>query len=69
MAKIVFLGDDPDLIYLAKRTLEKEGYKVVEARSGENLEKLGEEKPDLVLWHLSMPLRLEEIKKAVKLFL
>lgn len=55
MARIMVVDDEPDIVYLTKIILEKEGYGVVEALSGEEcLEKLKKEKPDLILLDVMM---------------
>lgn len=55
MTKIMIVDDEQDIIFLISKILEKEGYEVVGAISGEEcLEKLREEKPDLILMDLSL---------------
>lgn len=55
MAKILFVDDEPDLIFLVSKMLEKEGYDVATARSGEEcLEILKKKKPDLILLDIMM---------------
>ncbi len=54
--KIMVVDDEPDIVYVVRKMLEKGGYEVVEANSGEEaLEKLKKEKPDLVLLDIMMP--------------
>jgi CheY-like chemotaxis protein len=56
MAKILLVDDEPDIVYLVKRFLEKGGYDVVEAYGGEEaLKKTRKERPDLVLLDIMMP--------------
>ncbi len=56
MATIMLVDDEPDILYLVSKMLEKEGYEVVTARSGdEALEKLKGVKPDLMLLDVMMP--------------
>lgn len=56
MKKILVVDDEPDVTFLVKQMLGKEGFKVVEANSGEEaLEKISYEKPDLVLLDIMMP--------------
>jgi len=56
MTKIMLVDDEPDVIYLVKKILEKKGYEVVEIYSGkECLERVEEEKPDLILLDIMMP--------------
>ncbi len=55
MAKILFVDDEPDLIFLVTKMLKKEGYGVATAYSGEEcLEILKKEKPDLILLDVMM---------------
>lgn len=54
--KIMVVDDEPDIVYVVSKMLEKEGYEVVGAASGEEaLDKLNEEKPDLILLDVMMP--------------
>lgn len=56
MNKILIIDDEPDIVYLVRLILEKEGYEVIEANSGtEGLEVAKEEKPDLILLDVMMP--------------
>ena len=56
MARILLVDDEPDIVTLSKNLLEKAGYEVVVARNGkECLEKLKEEKFDLILLDVMMP--------------
>ncbi len=56
MTKIMLVDDEPDIRYLMKRKLEREQYEVVEADSGnECLNKIKQEKPDLILLDIMMP--------------
>jgi GAF domain-containing protein/CheY-like chemotaxis protein len=53
---ILVIDDDPDFRDLARRTLEREGYTVVEAHNGRvGLARLGEVTPGVVLLDLMMP--------------
>ncbi len=50
MARILVVDDEPEIVFLAKMILEKEGHEVVVASdSTECFEKLKTEKPDLIL--------------------
>lgn len=54
--KIMTVDDEPDIRFLVRRILEKAGYEVIEAGSGEEcLEKLKKERPDLILLDIMMP--------------
>ena len=56
MARILIVDDEPDIIMIAKNMLEKADYETDEARDGEEcLEKLKEEKFDLILLDVMMP--------------
>jgi CheY-like chemotaxis protein len=53
---VLVVDDDPDFRDLARRTLEREGYAVVEADNGRAaLERLRESAPGVVLLDLMMP--------------
>ena len=55
-AKILVVDDDPDIIKATKRVLEARSYQVVTALNGEEcLERIREERPDLVILDLLMP--------------
>jgi CheY-like chemotaxis protein len=54
--KIMVVDDEPDIVYVVRSILEKAGYEVVGANSGEEaLDRLMEENPDLVLLDVMMP--------------
>lgn len=56
MARIMTVDDEPDVRFVIREILEKDGHKVIEAGSGrECLQKLREEKPDLILLDVMMP--------------
>jgi CheY-like chemotaxis protein len=56
MAKIMLVDDEPDIVFLIKRILEKGGHEVVEAYNGvEALKGTKEENPDLLLRDIMMP--------------
>jgi hypothetical protein len=53
---LLVVDDDPQVRGMMRRQLEKEGYTVTEAVNGrEGLERLAENRPDLVLLDLMMP--------------
>jgi CheY-like chemotaxis protein len=55
-AKILVVDDDPDIIKATRRVLESRGYRVIAALNGEEcLEKIQEERPDLIILDLLMP--------------
>jgi len=54
--KILLVDDDPDLIKAMQTILESQRYRVIPARNGlEALERVGEERPDLIILDLLMP--------------
>lgn len=56
MKKVMTVEDDNDTRKVIKLILEKEGYKIIEARDGkECLKKLKKETPDLILMDIMMP--------------
>jgi CheY-like chemotaxis protein len=69
MAKILLVDDEADIVTLTRAMLERADYEVVVARNGkECLEKLKEEKIDLVLLDVMMPGGLDgwEVCKKIK---
>lgn len=56
MSKILVVDDEPDVVSLLKMRLESAGYEVITASNGEEgLQRAIEEKPDLVLLDIIMP--------------
>jgi CheY-like chemotaxis protein len=56
MGKIMVVDDEPDIVLLFKKLLEKGGHEVIEAYSGEEcIDKVKGEKPDLILLDIMMP--------------
>jgi DNA-binding response OmpR family regulator len=56
MERVLIIDDEPDYIKVVETILEKEGYDVIPATSGkEGLDKLTEERPDLILLDIMMP--------------
>jgi CheY-like chemotaxis protein len=56
MTKIMLVDDEPDVIYLIKKILEREGYEVSEVYNGKDcLERVEGENPDLILLDVMMP--------------
>jgi CheY-like chemotaxis protein len=57
LAKILLVDDEPDIRFLTKRMLEKEGHSVTEAENGEMALRMlqKEDKPDLILLDVRMP--------------
>ncbi|MFH0732929.1 MAG: response regulator [Candidatus Omnitrophota bacterium] len=66
--KILVVDDEPDIVELLKRFLEKKGYEVTGAHSGnEALKSLEKQKADLVLLDMKMPgLNGAEVAKIAK---
>lgn len=55
MAVILLVDDEPEIRFLTRRMLEKEGHEVMEAANGsEAMERLNK-KPDLILLDVMMP--------------
>ena len=55
-SRILVVDDDPDIIRATTKVLESQGYRVIAALNGEEcLEKIGEERPDLIIMDLLMP--------------
>ena len=55
-ARIMIVDDDPQIRRVLRTALVAQGYEVVDARSGdEALEKLRDEKVDLVILDMNMP--------------
>jgi CheY-like chemotaxis protein len=53
---ILLVDDDPQILLMMKRTLDKEGYSTVALASGKAaLDTIQEHRPDLVILDLSMP--------------
>jgi DNA-binding response OmpR family regulator len=56
MKKILVVDDDPDIVGMTKKRLEKSGFKVFTALDGkEGMKKVLEEGPDLILLDIIMP--------------
>ncbi len=56
MKKVLIVDDDPQTCWLLSQILEKEGYEVIIALSGqEALEKLKKDRPDIVFLDVKMP--------------
>jgi two-component system alkaline phosphatase synthesis response regulator PhoP len=72
-AKILLIDDDADFVESTKIILESKPYEVIVAVNGdEGLRKAGEEKPDLILLDVIMPVEngftaAEQLKKDPKL--
>ncbi len=57
-AKILIIDDDFDFVYATRKVLESVPYEVIVASDGEEgLRKVREEKPDLILLDVIMPLK------------
>ncbi len=68
MAKIMLVDDEHDIRLLVRKMLEKGGYEVSEASTGEEcLDRVKDEKPDLILLDVMMaPLDGWEVSKRIK---
>jgi two-component system KDP operon response regulator KdpE len=55
-ARILVVDDDPQIRRVLRTALVAQGYEAVDARNGEEaIERLGEEKPDLIILDVNMP--------------
>lgn len=67
MAKILVVDDDPDLVYGLCLCLEAAGHQVITAKNGdEGLEKIKNEKPDLIVLDVMMETSTEGFQLAIK---
>ena len=56
MAKILYVEDNEDNVYMLSRRLKRKGFEIVIAVDGEQgVEMASSEKPDLILMDLSLP--------------
>jgi len=56
MAKILIAEDEQEIIQFCSMVLEKAGHKIIAVNDGlEALEKLGSEKPDLIILDIMLP--------------
>jgi CheY-like chemotaxis protein len=56
MTKIMLVDDEPDVVYLVRKILEKEGYEVTTVYSGKDcLDTVEKENPDLIVLDIMMP--------------
>jgi len=54
--RIMVVDDNEDIIFMLRSVLEKDGYQVIEAKSGEEcLRKVENAQPDLILMDIMMP--------------
>lgn len=56
MLKVMTVDDEADILYVTRTMLEREGYKVDEASSGEEcLGKIRDKRPDVILMDVKLP--------------
>jgi CheY-like chemotaxis protein len=68
MAKILVIDDDPDIVTAVTLALSSAGHQVVAANSGkQGLEKIQEEKPELIILDVMMETHTEGFQLALKL--
>ncbi|MGD8455927.1 MAG: response regulator [Anaerolineales bacterium] len=67
MAKILVVDDDPDLVYGIRLCLESTGHRIITASNGvEGLQKIKNEKPDLIILDVMMETSTEGFQLAIK---
>jgi two-component system KDP operon response regulator KdpE len=55
-ARVMVVDDDPQIRRVLRTALVAQGYEAIDARNGEEaIERLGEEKPDLIILDVNMP--------------
>jgi CheY-like chemotaxis protein len=68
MAKILVVDDDPDFVEITRIILENNGYDVVSASDSEEaIEKMRNDKPDLVLLDIMMSQPLDGVEVSKKM--
>ena len=68
MAKILVVDDDPDFVEITRIILENSGYDVVSASDSEEaIEKMRNDKPDLVLLDIMMSQPLDGVEVSKKM--
>ena len=69
MAKILVVDDDPDFQNATRIVLEKEGYNVISAKSGdEGYQRVKDERPDLVILDVMMDSVLDGLSASRKMY-
>ncbi len=68
MKRVMIVDDEPDIILVVRKMLEREGYEVMEVESGEEcLAKVKVERPELILLDVLMPgMDGWEVSKRIK---
>ena len=68
MATILIIDDDPDIVTAVTMTLKSAGHQVISAANGEEgIEKLEEDRPDLIILDVMMDTKTEGFQLALKL--
>lgn len=68
MAKILVVDDDPDFVEFARIVLQKEGHTIISAAGGgEALDKIVEDRPDLIVLDVIMDSILDGLSVANQL--
>ncbi len=68
MAKILIVDDDPDFVEATRLVLEKAGYEIISAGSGnEGLKRVREDQPDLVVLDVIMDTVLDGLSMSQRM--
>jgi len=68
MAKILIIDDDPDIVTSVTLSLESAGHQVLAASGGEEgLQKIKQDRPDLIILDVMMETKTEGFQLALKL--
>jgi len=69
MAKILIVDDDPDFLNATRIVLEKEGHKIISAKSGdEGYKRTKEDKPDLIILDVMMDSVLDGVSMSRQVY-
>ena len=69
MAKILVVDDDPDFLNATRIVLEKEGHKIISAKSGdEGYKRTKEDKPDLIILDVMMDSVLDGVSMSRQVY-
>ena len=69
MAKILIVDDDPDFLNATRIVLEKEGHRIIGAKSGdEGYKRTKEDKPDLIILDVMMDTVLDGVSMSRQVY-